>query len=73
MNKIILINGLIAALIIADVSSLMLWSAGSEAAYSQSEWLDYLIMVAGLSVIYVAIMGVRDQQFSGVIGFFKAP
>jgi len=72
MFKIILINGLIAAAIIAGVSSLMLWSAGSDAAHSQSEWLGYVIMVAGLSVIYVAIRQVRDQQFGGVIGFFKA-
>ena len=72
MHRIILINGLIAAVIIAGVSSLMLWTTGSEAAHSQSEWLGYLVMVAGLSVIYVAIRQVRDQQFGGVIGFFKA-
>lgn len=72
MQKIILINGLIAALIISGVSSLMLWTAGSEAAHSQAEWLGYLIMVAGLSVIYVAIKQVRDQRYGGVIGFFKA-
>jgi hypothetical protein len=70
MRKIILINGLIAAIIIAGVSSVMLWTAGNDAAHSQAEWLGYLIMVAGLSIIFVAIKQVRDQQ-GGVIGFFK--
>ncbi|MFC3195513.1 DUF4199 domain-containing protein [Marinicella sediminis] len=71
MNKIIIINGFIAALVIAGLSSWLLWSTAGDAAHSQSAWLGYLIMVAGLAVIYVAIKQVRDQQCGGLIGFYK--
>ncbi len=72
MKKIVLINGLIASLLIAGISSLMLWSAGPEASHSQSEWLGYLIMIVGLSVIFIAVKQHRDHNMGGVIGFKTA-
>ncbi len=71
MKKIVVINGLIAAVIIAGVSSLFLWSAGSDSAHSQSEWLGYLIMVVGLSFVFVAIKQHRDKNLGGVIDFVQ--
>jgi hypothetical protein len=72
MKKIVLINGLLAAIIIAGVSTVFLWRAGPDAAHSQSEWLGYLIMLVGLAFIFVAIKQHRDNNLGGVISFVNA-
>ncbi len=72
MKKIVFVNGIIAALLISGISSLMLWSAGPESSHSQSEWLGYLIMIVGLSVIFIAVKQHRDHHLGGVIGFKTA-
>ncbi|MGJ8664196.1 MAG: DUF4199 domain-containing protein [Marinicella sp.] len=72
MKKIILVNGLIASLIISGVSSLMLWTSVNDTNFSQSEWFGYLIMIVGLSVIFVAVKQHRENNLGGVIGFKTA-
>lgn len=69
MKKIVLINGLIAAALIAGISAALLWSAGPDANHAQSEWLGYLVMIIGLSMIFVGIKQHRDNNLGGVIGF----
>lgn len=72
MKKIVLINGLIAAVIISGISSYLLWSAGDDVDNSHSVWLGYLIMIVGLSVIFVAVKQHRDNNLGGVISFKTA-
>jgi hypothetical protein len=68
MTKIVLIYGLISSLIIAGISSILLWSSIEHS----SEWLGYLIMVIGLSLTYIAIKQHRDNNLGGIITFSKA-
>jgi len=72
MLKIILVNGLMAAVIIAGVSNLLVWLAGDDAAHSHSAWLGYLAMVVGFSFIFVAIKQHRDKNLGGVLYFSQA-
>ncbi|WP_223787655.1 DUF4199 domain-containing protein [Marinicella meishanensis] len=72
MKKIVLIHGLLASLVVVGVSAAVLWTAGPDAAHSQAEWLGYLIMIVGLSVIFVAVKQHRDHNLGGVIGFKAA-
>lgn len=72
MLRIILVNGLIAAAIIAGVSTVLLWTAGDDATHNQSAWLGYLVMVVGFSFIFVAIKQHRDKNLGGIIYFGQA-
>lgn len=69
MKKIVLVNGLIAAAIIAGVSLAFLWNQGPDSNHSQAEWLGYLVMLAGLAFIFVAVKQHRDNNLGGVITF----
>lgn len=71
MKKIVLVSGIIASIIIVATSSLMLWLAGDQASHASSEWLGYLVMILGLSMIFVGIKQYRDKHLGGVIGFGK--
>jgi len=71
MKKIVLISGLIASLIIVGISSLMLWIGGDESSHTYSEWLGYLVMILGLSMIFIGIKQYRDHHLGGVIKFLK--
>ncbi len=72
MLRVVLVNGLLAAAIIAGVSTVLLWTAGGDAAHSQSPWLGYLVMVVGFSFIFVAIKQHRDKNLGGIIYFGQA-
>lgn len=72
MKKMVLIYGFLASLIVVGVSSLFLWSSAPDSSLSHSEWLGYLTMVLGLSVIFVAVKQHRDHNLGGVIGFKSA-
>ncbi len=72
MLRIVLVNGLLAAAIIAGVSTVLLWTAGDDAAHNQSAWLGYLVMVVGFSFIFVAIKQHRDKNLGGIIYFGQA-
>lgn len=72
MKKLVLIYGLLAAAVIALLSYWVLWTAGDDSSHYLSEWLGYLIMVLGLSVIFVAVKQHRDHNLGGIIGFGKA-
>ena len=72
MKKVVLKYGFLAAAVIALLSFLLLWAAGEDSSHYQSEWLGYLIMVLGLSVIFVAVKQHRDHNLGGVIGVGKA-
>ncbi len=72
MFKVIVVNGLIGATIISAVSMLLLWTAGDDAANGHSMWLGYLVMVVGLSFVFVAIKQHRDNNLGGVIGFVQS-
>lgn len=71
MKKIVLINGLLAAVIIAGISSVFLWRVGADAEHSHAEWLGYLVMLVGLAFVFVAIKQHRDNNLGGVISFVK--
>lgn len=69
MKRIIFIYGFISGAIVIGIiiASMMIW--GME---GQSEWLGYLIMVAGLSLIFFGIKTYRDRELGGVITFGTA-
>lgn len=71
MKKIVLVSGLIATVIIVGISGLMLLTAGDDSSHQHSEWLGYLVMILGLSMIFVGIKQYRDQYLGGVIKFTK--
>ncbi len=62
--------GLLSSLLIA-VSMRMVFVLGPEE-HQFTEWLGYLIMIIGLSIIFVGIKQYRDKELGGVIGFKKA-
>lgn len=68
MKKIVLVYGCIAALIIGVVSIILLWAGIT----IDNEWLGYLVMIIGFSMIFVAIKQYRDKDLGGVITFKKA-
>ncbi|MBL4773923.1 MAG: DUF4199 domain-containing protein [Alcanivoracaceae bacterium] len=70
MKKIVLIYGLIASILITVISSLLLLLSKDN--HHSSEWLGYLIMIIGLSMIFVGIKQHRDKNLGGIIGFGKA-
>lgn len=71
MKKIVLVSGLIASAVIVGISALMLMLAGDESSHQYSEWLGYLVMILGLSMIFVGMKQYRDQYLGGVIKFSK--
>ncbi len=71
MKKIVLVSGLLASIVIVSISGLMLLLAGDESSHQYSEWLGYLVMILGLSMIFVGIKQYRDQHSGGVIKFSK--
>jgi len=70
MKKIVLIYGIIASVLIAGSSSLLLLLSKDN--HHSSEWLGYLVMIIGLSMIFVGIKQYRDKNLGGVIGFAKS-
>lgn len=70
MARIVLVYGLISGLIIvAGIVGTIVFS-GDEP--HGSVWLGYLIMLLGLSAVFVGVKQHRDQAGGGVIGFLPA-
>ncbi len=72
MKKIVLIYGLIAGAIILGVSYLVFVVLGDQFSHLQNEFFGYLVMVVGLSMIFVGVKQYRDKYLGGVIKFGKA-
>jgi hypothetical protein len=72
MQRIILIYGAIAGLVvIASIVLSLALSGGEDTPHTQA-WLGYLIMLIALSLIFVGIRRYRDQHLGGVIRFGTA-
>lgn len=62
-------GGIAGAIIIAVISAVLLVELPD---HFQSEWFGYLVMLAGLSLIFVAVKRYRDVERGGVIRFLPA-
>lgn len=70
MVRIVLVYGLISGvIIICGIIGTMI--AGGDQPHG-SVWLGYLIMLLGLSAVFVGVKQYRDQVGGGVIGFLPA-
>ncbi|HEX7047382.1 MAG TPA: DUF4199 domain-containing protein [Gammaproteobacteria bacterium] len=73
MQRIILVYGAIAGLVVIGSAILtMMFTGGEHTSHSASMWLGYLVMLIALSSIFVAIKRYRDRQLGGVIRFGTA-
>ena len=72
MKKIILTHGVIAGFVVIAAMILSLVLADEDTSMSGLQWLGYLIMIVALSLIFVGIKKVRDQELGGVIRFGTA-
>ena len=71
MSRIILIFGIVAGVVVAGPMCLM--AANSEhGSAAQSYFTGYLVMLLGLSLIFVAVKRLRDRELGGVIRFVPA-
>lgn len=71
MSRIILIFGIVAGVVVAVPMCLM--AANSEhGSAAQSYFTGYLVMLLGLSLIFVAVKRLRDRELGGVIRFVPA-
>lgn len=70
MARIILVYGLISGLIIiGGVIATLIFPGGAP---HSSVWLGYLIMLLGMSAVFMGIKQHRDQNLGGVIRFLPA-
>jgi hypothetical protein len=69
MARIMLIYGLISGAVIIVASILLLMNGSG---HHHSVWLGYLVMVVGLTSIFVGVRQYRDQTLGGVIRFWRA-
>ncbi len=72
MNYLILLYGGIAGVVIIGSMIFGLSMAGGPDSPAFSEWLGYLIMLVGLSLIFVGIKQYRDRELGGTIRFGTA-
>src|ERR1700741_851784 len=71
MSRIILIFGTAAGLIVIVPMSLLLANAEHDSA-ATSHFTGYLIMLLGLSLVFVGVKRLRDRELGGVIRFGPA-
>ena len=70
MKKMILVFGTVAGVAIILGMILGFYATGTgDGTKNFSEWLGYLTMLVGLSVIFVGVKRYRDQELGGVIKF----
>lgn len=69
MARTMLIYGLISGAVIIAVSIIFLVNGSG---HHSSVWLGYLVMVVGLSSIFVGVRQYRDKTLGGVIRFWPA-
>lgn len=72
MKRIVFAYGLIAGTIILGASYLVFIVLGDQFSHSQNELFGYLVMIIGLSLIFVGVKQYRDKYLGGVIKFGKA-
>jgi hypothetical protein len=69
--KYVLVYGIISGFIIIAVMTIGIATTDWDSFYG-SEWFGYLVMLAALSVIFVAVKRYRDRECGGVIRFGRA-
>lgn len=69
MRYALIYGGIAGAIIIAVISAGLFFELPD---HFQSEWFGYLVMLAGLSLIFVAVKRYRDVERGGVIRFLPA-
>lgn len=73
MQRIILVYGVIAgAVVIGTGIMAIVLSGGGGSPHAWSVWLGYLVMLIGLSLVFVGIKQHRDRHLGGVIRFGTA-
>ena len=72
MLKISLVYGILAGALIIGSAILSLNLASGSTHIASLVWLGYLVMVIGLSAIFIGVKRYRDQQGGGVIRFWQA-
>ena len=72
MLPLILRYGIAAGIVVIVPMSLMLTLAGPSSSVASSYFTGYLIMILGLSLVFVAIKRYRDRVLGGVIRFMPA-
>jgi hypothetical protein len=71
MSRIILIFGIVAGVVVA-VPMCLIATNSEHGSAAQSYFTGYLVMLLGLSLIFVAVKRLRDRELGGVIGFVPA-
>jgi hypothetical protein len=72
MTRIVLVYGLLSGLIIVGVIVVGMVLSGGQHTHSSSVWLGYLVMLLGLSMIFLGVKQYRDNALGGVIKFGPA-
>ncbi len=72
MLRISLVYGILAGAMIIGSAILSLNLTPGNTHMAALEWLGYLVMVIGLSAIFIGVKRYRDQQGGGVIRFWTA-
>ena len=72
MLKTIVIFGVLAGLAIVATIALSLVAGFSSEHVAALEWLGYLIMIVALSLIFLGVKRIRDNDLGGVISFWTA-
>ena len=72
MKKSILIYGTITGSIVIGTMCIGFATAGAKDSLATSQWVGYLIMLLGFSLIFVAIKQHRDRDLGGIIKFGRA-
>jgi hypothetical protein len=72
MKKLVVIYGIIAGFLVLGISALIFVVLGDQFSHSANEIFGYLIMVIGLSIIFVAVKQYRDKHLGGIIKFRTA-
>lgn len=72
MKKLVIIYGIIAGVLVIGLSALIFVVLGDQFSHTSNEIFGYLVMVIGLSIIFVAVKQYRDKHLGGVITLRKA-
>lgn len=72
MIKSIIIFGVLAGLAIVATIALSLVAGFTSEHVAALEWLGYLIMIVALSLIFLGVKRIRDNDLGGVISFWTA-
>src|SRR5262245_7004941 len=72
MTRIALVYGFFSGLIIVGVIVVGMILSGGQHTHSSSVWLGYLVMLLGLSMIFMGVKQYRDNALGGVIKFGPA-